>query len=617
MSEKEKSFSIFNKQDTQNFRRLMGYILPYKMRIFWAFLAIATVAATESYLAAFIAPLVNQGFAAPEAAPQLGEAGHWYASVVALKEKMNHLIWGTEHKLWAVPLFLVFLMTLRGLGRFVSDYLLSWVGVEAMRGLRRDMFAKMLRLSSQTQQDESSGNLSGRFLVQAGIAISNASSVFITVCRDSLIVAGLVAVLLYLNWQLSLVVVMMFPPLLWLSSYYRKRLKEPQIGAQTTLSELTTVINELHQGHRIVKMFGGYQNALDRFAAVNDKISRINKKIAQAASARSPVSELIASVALAVVIFIALWQSRSGTTTIGEFMAFIIAMLQMVAPIKNLANVGIPMQAMFIAADNVCAFLDTPDETDTGSQTIDRAQGRLKFDRVSVRYGRQERKALDDFSLEIAPGEKTALVGSSGSGKTTAVNLLPRFVEPESGSIFLDGIDIENLTLESLRRQFALVSQDVFLFDDTLYNNVLYGRPDASEADVEAALKAANLWDFVQQNPQGWHMPIGANGNQLSGGQRQRVSIARAILKDAPVLLLDEATSALDNESERLVQQALERLMSNRTSIIVAHRLTTIEQADRIIVMDAGRIIEQGSHAELLAKQGYYAALSRKMPVGG
>ncbi|MFH6973251.1 lipid A export permease/ATP-binding protein MsbA [Neisseria sp. 23W00296] len=610
----EKSFSLFNKQDTQNLRRLLGYMLPYKMRIFWAFLAIVVVAGTESYLAAFIAPLVNQGFVAPEAAPAAGEAGHWYAALADLKNRLNHFIWGSEYKVWAVPAFLIFLVTLRGLGRFVSDYLLSWVGVEAIAHLRRDMFAKMLKLSSKVQQEEPSGNLSGRFLVQAGIAVSNASGVFVTVCRDSLIVAGLVFVLLYLNWQLSLVVVLMFPLLLWLSSYYRKRLKAPQIGAQLTLSELTSVINELHQGHRIVKMFGGYQNALDRFAAVNDNIVRINKKIAQASSARSPVSEFIASVALAVVIFIALWQSRSGTTTIGEFMAFIIAMLQMVAPIKNLANVGIPMQAMFIAADNVCEFLDIPDEADGGSKTIDRAQGRLKFDHINVRYPGQDKKALDDFCLDIAPGEKTALVGSSGSGKTTAVNLLPRFVEAESGRILLDGTDIEELTLDSLRRQFALVSQDVFLFDDSLYNNVLYGRADASEAEVETALKAANLWDFVQQQPQGWHTPVGANGNQLSGGQRQRVSIARAILKDAPILLLDEATSALDNESERLVQQALERLMSNRTSIIVAHRLSTVEQADRIIVMDGGRIIEQGSHAELLEKQGYYAALSRKMP---
>ena len=239
-------------------------------------------------------------------------------------------------------------------------------------------------------------------------------------------------------------------------------------------------------------------------------------------------------------------------------------------------------------------------------------KGSIRFEHIDVRYPRQENKALDDFTLHIRPGEKVALVGRSGSGKTTAINLLPRFITPESGRISLDGIDIGDLTLESLRKQFALVSQDVFLFDDTLYNNVLYGCPNADADSVERALKAANLWDFVRQNPQGWDMEIGANGHKLSGGQRQRVSIARAILKDAPILLLDEATSALDNESERLVQQALERLMHGRTSIIVAHRLTTIEQSDRIIVMSDGRIIEEGTHKELLEKQGYYAELSKR-----
>lgn len=606
------NFSLFNKKDTRNFMRLLKYLTPYKIRIVWALLAIMVVAATESYLAAFIAPLVNQGFAAPQAAPVSGETAHWYGALIAFKDKMNYLIWGTEQKIWAVPLFLLVLVALRGIGRFSSGYLLSWVGIEAIKHLRQDMFDKMLHLSSEKQQAESSGNISSRFLVQANIAISNASDVFITVTRDSLIVAGLVCVLLYLNWQLSLVVVVMFPLLLGLSRYYRNRLKEPQIGAQISMAELTTVINELHQGHRIVKLFGGYQNALDRFTAVNQKITRINKKIAQASSARSPISEFIASAALAVVIFIALWQSRSGATTIGEFMAFIIAMLQMVSPIKNLSNIGIPMQAMFIAADNVYAFLDTENEADNGTQTIETAKGSIRFEHIDVRYPGQENKALDDFTLHIRPGEKVALVGRSGSGKTTAINLLPRFITPESGRISLDGIDIGDLTLKSLRKQFALVSQDVFLFDDTLYNNVLYGCPNADADSVERALKAANLWDFVGQNPQGWDMEIGANGHKLSGGQRQRVSIARAILKDAPILLLDEATSALDNESERLVQQALERLMHGRTSIIVAHRLTTIEQSDRIIVMSDGRIIEEGTHKELLEKQGYYAELSKR-----
>ncbi|QEY23506.1 lipid A export permease/ATP-binding protein MsbA [Neisseria animalis] len=604
------TFGLFSKEDTKSFMRLMNYVKPYKARIIWALLAIVGVAATESYLAAFIAPLVNQGFAVPTAAPELSQATGIIATLQNWKAQFTHLIWGTENKVWIVPLFFISLIIIRGICRFTSTYLMTWVSVMAISHVRRDMFGKMLLLSSDFHQKNPSGTVLMNIVQMADSSINNASNVFITLTRDSMIVIGLVCVLLYLNWQLSLIVALMFPLLSLLSRYYRNRLKGIISSAQQSIGTLNNVVNETHQGHRVIKLFGGQPQAAERFAKVNGTLVRLGKKITQATAARSPISELIASGALAIVIFVALWQSQKGYTTIGEFMAFIVAMLQMLGPIKNLANISIPMQTMFLASDAVCGFLDEQPEKNTGTKTLGNITGRLQFEHVDVRYQEEHRKALDNFNLDIRAGEKVALVGRSGSGKTTAVNLLPRFVEPSAGKILIDGTDIADVELSNLRSQFALVSQDVFLFDDTLLENVRYSRPEASEEEVLAALKAANLQDLVANSPQGLHQHIGANGSQLSGGQRQRVSIARAILKDAPILLLDEATSALDNESERLVQQALERLMHGRTSIIVAHRLSTIEEADRIIVMDDGKIIEEGTHAELLAQNGYYAALS-------
>ena len=607
------TFGLFTQEDSRSFMRLMAYIRPYKTRIIFALIAIFGVAATESYLAAFIAPLVNQGFAPPSAPPELNTSGGIIAMLQNWKDQFTYLIWGTPNKVWVVPVFFIFLVIIRGISRFVSTYLLTWVSVMAISHLRRDMFAKMLQLSSKFHQETPSGTVLMNMVQMAEQSISNASNVFIVLTRDTMIVIGLVCVLLYLNWQLSLVVALMFPLLSLLSRYYRNRLKDIIAGAQLSIGTMNNVVNEVHQGHRVVKLFGGQRQAAERFTAVNDTIVRLGKKITQATAARSPFSELIASFALAIVIFIALWQSQQGHTTIGEFMAFIVAMLQMLSPIKNLANISIPMQTMFIASDAVCQFLDTEPEKDNGTKILTNVEGRLEFDNVDVRYHADGKKALDSFNLDIRKGERVALVGRSGSGKSTAVNLLPRFVEPSSGAVYLDDVNIEDIKLDNLRSQFALVSQDVFLFEGTLLENVRYSRPDATEEEVLAALKAANLQDLVESSPHGLNQQIGANGNQLSGGQRQRVAIARAILKDAPILLLDEATSALDNESERLVQQALERLMENRTSIIVAHRLTTVEQADRIIVMDDGHIVEQGSHDQLMAQNGYYAML-RNMP---
>ena len=511
-------------------------------------------------------------------------------------------------EVWVLPIMLFALMTVRALSGFSSVYSLKIVARRVVAQLRVQAFEKLMQLPVNFFDASSTGLLVSKLTYDVERLSSVTTRSALNVVRDVLTVIGLVAYMLYLDWRLTLVFATVTP---FMAFYLRKmtpKLRSNAKKVQQGVGEITKSAEEAIAGQRIVKIFGAEPYEIDRFSNVVNKNAQFELRSTRIAGLSSFVIEILSALALTLVVYYAM-----GQFTVGEFAAFVGALLMMIAPIKHIAAANEDLQIGLAAAQSVFDLIDSPHEVNEGSKQIARARGEIEFRNVSIRYENAKRLAIDNLSFTIQPGEKVALVGRSGSGKTTLVNLLPRFYELQQGVILLDGIDIRALELRNLRAQYSLVSQDIVLFNDTIFNNIAYGvLRDASEADVIAAAKAAHAWDFIQQLPDGLQNEIGDRGVRLSGGQKQRIAIARAILKNAPILLLDEATSALDGESEQHVQAALDTLMQGRTTLVIAHRLSTIENADRILVMDHGKIVESGSHQSLLAQNGYYNKLYHK-----
>lgn len=511
----------------------------------------------------------------------------------------------TSHYL---PLMLFGLLAVRAIAGFVAAFGMRWVGRRVIEALRVDAFKKLMTFPVSFFDAQSAGVITSKLTYDTEQISKAATNVAVTAVRDSLTILGMVGYMLYLDWKLTMIFMIMAPVMAIYLKVMTPRLRAASRVVQDSMGNLTQVIEEAVSGQRVVKIFGGgeYENA--RFSQVAGVNRRIHIRLARLACLNSMVIEILAGVALGLVVYYAI-----GKFTAGEFAAFIGALLMLIAPIKNLTSMNEDLQVGLAAADSVFRLIDSPAEVDDGVAVMLASKGAIEFRDIGLRYENAKRSALSHLSFHIQPGEKVALVGRSGGGKTTLINLLPRFYEFQQGEVLLDGVDIRSLSLRQLRQQFALVSQDVILFNDTVFNNIAYGvLRDASEERVIAAAKAAHAWEFIQQLPNGLQSEIGDRGVRLSGGQRQRLAIARAILKDAPILLLDEATSALDTESEQHVQAALDELMRNRTTLVIAHRLSTIENADRILVMEQGNIIESGSHAELMQLGEHYAKLYRK-----
>jgi subfamily B ATP-binding cassette protein MsbA len=562
------------------YKRLLGSIVPYRKVVALSILAMVITASLEPVLPALLKPLVDES-----------------------------LIQKNQTAQWQVPLFIMVAFIAKGIADYVASVSSQWVAQRAITDLRQRVFQHQLHLPLSTHQAEMQGRMLSRILYdipQVGTALSNA---WIIVVRDTLVIIGLSGYLIWTAWELTLLLLLVAPVMAIIIRIASKKLRGGNRAVQATTGEMTGAVEETLNGIREIKLFGTHAHEDRRFGAIAERLRKEIMRTVRVSSANVPIVQMVAATAVAMVIWFASALSAEDRLTPGTFVAFVAAMAMLFEPIRRLTNVNNVIQKGLAGAMSIFELLDSPSEPDTATADKPRAQGQVRFESVTFRYPGQTDAALADFTLDIPAGKTVALVGASGSGKTTVVQLIARFFSPSAGRILLDGEAIGELPLGWTRSQIGWVGQQVVLFDDSIAANIAYGRPETPREAIEAAARHAHAMEFIDKLPEGLDTRVGPNGNQLSGGQRQRIAIARAFLKDAPVLLLDEATSALDNASERAVKDALVELRQNRTVLVVAHRLTTIRDADHIVVMAHGRILEQGTHAQLLGAGGAYAAL--------
>lgn len=563
-------------------QRLARYIVQYKVSIVLALIAMIGAGAASSLIAVLLGKLTDIGFYQQEP---------WI--------------------IIAAPVGLIFISALNGGSMLASSYLLARISQSVMMTLRRELFARILRWPATAYQNNPTALIASKFINEANFALSSAAKSAIILVRDSVQTVALVVTLIYHNWLLAIAALCLGPVIAKLLRWISQKIKSVMFSSQQNVATLIMRVKETYEAERLIKISGTYDREKQRFREVNDQIADLAIRINKISSIGTPATQLIGMAGVAIVLGIALWQTQQGMITLGEFVTFLAAMLLVLQPLKRLASVNTAIVGMSVAAESIFQTLDEPLEADTGTIELKDVKGAVTFEHVSLRYPNAERDAVSDFNLEVKPGESIALVGFSGSGKTSVVNMIPRFWNPTAGRILIDDTDTKDVTLSSLRSQIAIVSQDVVLFDGTIRENIAYAMPDVTEEALSQAVEAAALKEFIASLPLGLDTPVGEAGSRLSGGQKQRISIARAILRNTPILILDEATSALDSESEAAIKTALDRLMAGRTTFIVAHRLSTIRNASRIVVMSDGVIQEIGTHEALLEKGGAYANLSK------